>query len=162
MKKPEPTPRGTVRSSGCCGCGRWRGLGDCWPGGWKSGPKNQRNSSAGSLPPGPTPRIGTVAVDQGEFVLLGSEVLNLTEPRFTVKLKVNASDRAKLAVGQETLVDLKSSGQDSVPGVITQLDDTVTVADDKSQTYEGVVEVKEEPKGVDGASVSIEIGRAHV
>ncbi|MFM7225474.1 MAG: Calx-beta domain-containing protein, partial [Actinomycetota bacterium] len=102
-------------------------------------------------------RIGTVEVDQGEFVLQGGVVLTLTEPRFTVKLKVSASDRAELKIGQETIVDLESSGQDSVPGIITQLDDTVTVADDKSQTYEGVVEVQEEPRGVDGASVSIDV-----
>jgi len=102
-------------------------------------------------------RIGTVEVDVGEFVLQGGVVLTLTEPRFTVKLEVSASDRAELKIGQEVIVDLESSGQEAVPGIITQLDDTVTVADDKSQTYEGVVEVQDEPTGVDGASVSIDV-----
>src|SRR5690606_19353508 len=47
MKKPEPTPRGTS-CSGKFGSGRWRSR----PGGKKSGPKNQRKSSAGSWPDG--------------------------------------------------------------------------------------------------------------
>jgi multidrug efflux pump subunit AcrA (membrane-fusion protein) len=41
--------------------------------------------------------------------------------------------------------------------VITQLDENATVAEDGTETYEGVVEVSEEPAGVDGASVSIDV-----
>jgi hypothetical protein len=102
-------------------------------------------------------RVGTVEVDEGEFVLQGDVVLTLTEPRFTVKLSVTASDRAKLETGQDVIVDLEAGGQNALPGVITQLEENATVAEDGTETYEGVVEVNEEPNGVDGASASIDV-----
>jgi multidrug efflux pump subunit AcrA (membrane-fusion protein) len=102
-------------------------------------------------------RIGQVEVDEGEFVLQGAVMLTLTEPRFTVKLTVSASDRARLEVGQDVVVDLEAGGQDALDGVITELDENATVSEEGDETYEGVVEVTEEPKGVDGAAVSIDV-----
>jgi multidrug efflux pump subunit AcrA (membrane-fusion protein) len=101
-------------------------------------------------------RVGTVQVDEGEFVLQGEVVLTLTEPDFTVTLSVSPSDRSELAVAQAVTVELEAGGQE-VPGVIIELDDNATVADDGAETYEGVVDVTEELAGVDGASVSIDV-----
>jgi hypothetical protein len=102
-------------------------------------------------------RIGQVEVDEGEFVLQGAVVLTLTEPRFTVKLTVSASDRAQLELGQQVVVDLEAGGQDALSGIITELDENATVSEEGDESYEGVVEVTEEPKGVDGAAVSIDV-----
>ena len=43
-------------------------------------------------------RIGTVSVDDGEFILLGQQVLTLTEPDFTITLTLNPTDRGNLEV----------------------------------------------------------------
>ena len=107
-------------------------------------------------------RIGKVEVDEGEFVLQGAVVVTLTEPRFKIKLSVSATDRSKLEVGQEVTVDLEAGGQTGLDGVITQLDDNATVTEASGQSpaeesYEGVVEMKTEPKGVDGATASIDV-----
>jgi multidrug efflux pump subunit AcrA (membrane-fusion protein)/peptidoglycan hydrolase-like protein with peptidoglycan-binding domain len=107
-------------------------------------------------------RVGKVEVDEGEFVLQGAVVLTLTEPRFKVKLKVSATDRSKLEVGQEVTVDLDAAGQTGLEGVITQLDENATVTEASGGTpaeesYEGVVELRTEPKGVDGATASIDV-----
>lgn len=107
-------------------------------------------------------RIGKVEVDEGEFVLQGATVVTLTEPRFKIKLKVSATDRSKLEVGQEVTVDLEAGGQSGLDGVITQLDDNATVTEASGQapaeeSYEGVVELTTEPKGVDGATASIDV-----
>ena len=51
-------------------------------------------------------RIGTVSVDDGEFILLGQQVLTLTEPDFTITLTLNPTDRGNLEVGMEVEVEL--------------------------------------------------------
>lgn len=101
-------------------------------------------------------RVGTVNVDAGEFVLQGSPVLDLTEPRISVKLKLSGTERAKVDLGMATELQLEAGGE-QYPGIITQLDDTATVAQDKSETYEGTVEATGKLPDVDGASVSIDI-----
>lgn len=101
-------------------------------------------------------RVGTVNVDAGEFVLQGSPVLDLTEPRISVKLKLSGTERAKVELGMPTQLQLEAGGT-QYPGIITQLDDTATVAQDKTETYEGTVEATGKLPDVDGASVSIDI-----
>jgi multidrug efflux pump subunit AcrA (membrane-fusion protein) len=101
-------------------------------------------------------RVGTVNVDEGEFVLQGSTVLTLTEPVFTITLAVTPSDRAELEVGQVVEVGLEASGVD-LPGVIATLDDAATVDDAGGETYEGTVEVTGDFDAVDGAKVTIEV-----
>jgi multidrug efflux pump subunit AcrA (membrane-fusion protein) len=101
-------------------------------------------------------RVGTVEVDEGEFVLQGAPVVTLTEPVFTITMKVSPSDRAQLEVGQPATVKLKAGDQE-LTGLITSLDDAATVGDAGEELYEGVVEVKGELAAVDGASVTIEV-----
>lgn len=101
-------------------------------------------------------RVGTVEVDEGEFVLQGSPVLTLTEPVFTITLAVSATDRAKLKVGQEVGVELDSADQD-LPGVIATLDDNATISDSGEEQYEGTVEVQGELDAVDGARATIDV-----
>ncbi|MCP4792721.1 MAG: hypothetical protein GY882_05250, partial [Actinomycetia bacterium] len=100
-------------------------------------------------------RIGTVWVDEGEFVLQGKNVLNLTEPDFTIKIFASPSERAKLSVGQVVTVNLAAGDQES-PGVITELDDSAST-DGGSETYEGVVEATEDLVAVDGAVVTMDV-----
>ena len=57
-------------------------------------------------------RIGTVSVDDGEFILLGQQVLTLTEPDFTITLTLNPTDRGNLEVGMAVEVELQASDQD--------------------------------------------------
>lgn len=106
-------------------------------------------------------RVGTVEVDEGEFVLQGAVMLNLTEPQFTITMKVSPSDRAELEVGQAVTVDLTVGGQ-VLPGVIAALDDSATVGAQGEETYEGTVEVQGEIAAVDGATVSIDVTLAEV
>ena len=101
-------------------------------------------------------RVGKVEVDEGEFVLQGSVVISLTEPVFTITMKVSPSDRAQLEVGQSATVKLKAGDQDLV-GVISTLDDAATVGDAGEELYEGVITVTGELAAVDGASVSIDV-----
>ncbi len=104
-------------------------------------------------------RIGTVSVDDGEFILLGQQVLTLTEPDFTITLTLNATDRGNLEVGMAVEVELQASDQDAVPGVIIELDETATVSSDGSERYEGVIETSETLDAVDGANVNVDVTR---
>jgi hypothetical protein len=101
-------------------------------------------------------RVGKVEVDEGEFVLQGSPVVVLTEPVFTVKLIVSATDRAKLQIGQEVSVKLDSSDLE-LPGAIATLDDTATVDETGAERYEGTVAVQGDIDAVDGAQATIEV-----
>jgi multidrug efflux pump subunit AcrA (membrane-fusion protein) len=101
-------------------------------------------------------RIGTVEVDEGEFVLQGAPVLTLTEPTFTITLQVGPGDRADLEVGQSVMVSLDSADAD-LPGVIATLEDTATVSDQGEERYEGTVEVEGELDAVDGATATIDV-----
>jgi multidrug efflux pump subunit AcrA (membrane-fusion protein) len=105
-------------------------------------------------------RVGVVEVDEGEFMLQGDVLLTLTEPAFTVTMSLSPSDRSEVEIGMEVEVELAAGGQEEVPGVITELDDTATVTgegDNATESYEGVIEVTEELAGVDGASVTIDV-----
>ena len=104
-------------------------------------------------------RIGTVSVDDGEFILLGQQVLTLTEPDFTITLTLNPTDRGNLEVGMEVEVELQASDQDAVPGVILELDETATVSSDGSERYEGVIQTFEDLDAVDGANVNVDVTR---
>ena len=104
-------------------------------------------------------RIGTVSVDDGEFILLGQQVLTLTEPDFTITLTLNPTDRGNLEVGMEVEVEIQASDQDAVPGVILELDETATVTADGSERYEGVIQTFEDLDAVDGANVNVDVTR---
>jgi multidrug efflux pump subunit AcrA (membrane-fusion protein) len=104
-------------------------------------------------------RVGTVSVDDGEFILLGQEVLTLTEPDFTITLTLNPTDRGNLEVGMAVEVEIQASDEDAVPGVILELDETATVTGDGSERYEGVIETFEVLDAVDGASVNVDVTR---
>jgi hypothetical protein len=101
-------------------------------------------------------RIGKVEVDEGEFVLQGNVVLSLTEPQFTITMKVSPTDRAELEVGQAVSVDLKVGGQ-ILPGVISELNDSANVGAGGEELYEGTVTVTGDFSAVDGATVSIDV-----
>ena len=101
-------------------------------------------------------RIGKVEVDEGEFVLQGNVVLSLTEPQFTITMKVSPTDRAELELGQAVSVDLKVGGQ-ILPGTISELDDSATVGGAGEELYEGTITVTGEFSAVDGATVSIDV-----
>lgn len=101
-------------------------------------------------------RVGKVEVDEGEFVLQGSPVVTLTEPVFTVKLIVSATDRAKLSVGQEVVVSLDSSDLE-LEGVIATLDDTAVIDETGAEHYEGTVTVAGVIDAVDGAGATIDV-----
>jgi hypothetical protein len=101
-------------------------------------------------------RVGKVEVDEGEFVLQGAPVISLTEPVFTITMKVSPSDRAQLKIGQKTKVKLKAGDQE-LDGVIASLDDAAKVGDAGEELYEGVVNVTGELAAVDGASVTIDV-----
>ena len=101
-------------------------------------------------------RVGTVDVDEGEFVLQGAPILTLTEPVFTITLQVSASDRAELEVGQTVLVDMDSAATE-LEGVIATLEATATVDQAGAETYEGTVQVTGDFDAVDGARVTIDV-----
>jgi len=104
-------------------------------------------------------RIGTVSVDDGEFILLGQEVLTLTEPDFTITLTLDPTDRGNLEVGMAVEVEIQASDEEAVPGVILELDETATVTGDGSERYEGVIETFDVLDAVDGASVNVDVTR---
>jgi multidrug efflux pump subunit AcrA (membrane-fusion protein) len=101
-------------------------------------------------------RVGTVEVDEGEFVLQGAPVLTLTEPVFTITLQVGPGERAELEVGQTALVSLDAVDGD-LPGVIATLDDAATVDEQGAESYEGTVVVEGDFDAVDGASATVDV-----
>jgi hypothetical protein len=101
-------------------------------------------------------KVGTVAVEEGDYVAPGQSVLNITDPQFTVKLKVGAAERAELEIGQKAAVDL-SVGDQILDGVISSLDETAAVGPNGEQIYEGVVTVQSDFEAVDGATVSVDV-----
>ena len=101
-------------------------------------------------------RVGTVFVDEGQTVQLGQQLLNLTEPDFTINLSASPTDRSELVVGQAVTVEIEA-GDQSVPGTIVELDDAATITDGGNERYEGVVETDAELAAVDGAAVRIEV-----
>lgn len=101
-------------------------------------------------------RVGTVEVDEGEFVLQGAPVLTLTEPVFTITLAVSAGDRSELEVGQAVVVSLDGL-DDDLTGVIATLDDTASVSETGEEQYEGTVEVEGDLAAVDGARATIDV-----
>ncbi|MEM7287114.1 MAG: Calx-beta domain-containing protein [Actinomycetota bacterium] len=104
-------------------------------------------------------RIGTVSVDDGEFILQGQEVLTLTEPDFTITLLLSPTDRGNLDPGMAVRVELQASDQEAVPGFIVELDDNATIDASGGETYEGVVETQEPLGAVDGAGVNVDVIR---
>ena len=100
-------------------------------------------------------RVGRVSFDNGDFVQEGSEILKLTEPQFAITLFSSPTDRAKLKVGQEVMVNLDAGDQES-EGVITQLDDTAS-SGGGSELYEGIIETVDELIAVEGAVISIDV-----
>ena len=104
-------------------------------------------------------RVGTVSVDDGEFILLGQEVLTLTEPDFTITLTLNPTNRGNLEVGMAVEVEIQASDEEAVPGIILELDETATVTGEGSERYEGVIETLEALDAVDGASVNVDVTR---
>ena len=100
-------------------------------------------------------RVGTVFVEEGDYVQRGTPLFDLTEPEFTITLFASPTDRAKLAEGQSVTVNLDAGDQES-PGRIVELDDNATVSG-TSETYEGGVEAVEDLVGVDGAVVTIDV-----
>lgn len=100
-------------------------------------------------------RVGTVSVEEGDYVQRGTPLFDLTEPVFTITLFASPTDRAKLAEGQSVTVNLDAGDQES-PGTIVELDNNATVSG-SSETYEGVVEAVEDLVGVDGAVVTIDV-----
>jgi len=101
-------------------------------------------------------RVGTVEVEEGDYVQQGTPLFDLTEPAFTIRLTASPSDRAQLAVGQDVTVNLDAGDQES-PGTITELDDNATTSSTGTETYEGVVTAVEDLVGVDGAVVTIDV-----
>lgn len=101
-------------------------------------------------------RVGTVFVDEGQTVQLGQQLLNLTEPDFTINLFASPTDRSELVVGQAVTVEIEA-GDQSVPGIVVELDDAATITDGGTERYEGVVETEADLIAVDGASVRIEV-----
>jgi len=101
-------------------------------------------------------RVGTVEVEEGDYIQQGTPLFDLTEPAFTIRLTASPTDRAQLAVGQDVTVNLDAGDQES-PGTITELDDNATTSSTGTETYEGVVTAVEDLVGVDGAVVTIDV-----
>ena len=64
--------------------------------------------------------------------------------------------RSELVVGQAVTVEIEA-GDQSVPGIVVELDDAATITDGGTERYEGVVETEADLIAVDGASVRIEV-----
>jgi len=109
---------------------------------------------------GPT-QLGQVFVKEGQIIPTGTPLFSLTETNLTVSISVSAADRTKLKVGQPVTVEVQG-GDQSAPGVITQLDDFITTdksATQTSQTYQGKVQVRGDLGAADGTPVTVKVSR---
>jgi hypothetical protein len=101
-------------------------------------------------------RVGQVSVKAGDLVQPGAPIVSLTDTSFTVTLTASASDRTRLKVGDNVTVKLQG-GDAQASGVISQLDDNVSVDDTtKQQVYKGKISVGN-LGAADGATVSIDV-----
>jgi len=101
--------------------------------------------------------VSQVMVEEGDLAPAGTPLFSITETGFTVTLSASAADRGKLEVGQQVNVQVQG-GDTTVPGVITELDDTATVnPENQQQTYEGTVQVQGDLGAADGAPVTIDV-----
>ena len=107
---------------------------------------------------GPT-QLGQVFVKEGQIIPTGTPLFSLTETNLTVSISVSAADRTKLKVGQPVTVEVQG-GDQSAPGVITQLDDFITTdksATQATQTYQGKVQVRGDLGAADGTPVTVKV-----
>jgi len=105
---------------------------------------------------GPT-QLGQVFVKEGQIIPTGTPLFSLTETNLTVSIDVSAADRTKLKVGQAVTVEVQG-GDQSAPGVITQLDDFITTdKQTQKQTYQGKVQVKGDLGAADGTPVTVKV-----
>jgi len=105
---------------------------------------------------GPT-QLGQVFVKEGQIIPTGTPLFSLTETNLTVSIDVSASDRTKLKVGQAVTVEVQG-GDQSAPGVITQLDDFITTdKQTQKQTYQGKVQVRGDLGAADGTPVTVKV-----
>ncbi|MFN8025983.1 MAG: Calx-beta domain-containing protein [Acidimicrobiia bacterium] len=105
---------------------------------------------------GPT-KLGQVFVKEGQIIPTGTPLFSLTETNLAVTIDVSAADRTDLKVGQAVTVEVQG-GDQTAPGVITQLDDFITT--DKTtqkQTYQGKVQVKGDLGAADGTPVTVKV-----
>ena len=100
-------------------------------------------------------RVGRVYFEKEDFVASGAEILQLTEPAFTVTLFATPTARAKLSTGQQVEVRLDAGDQES-GGIISQLDDSASTTG-TSERYEGIVITESTLVAVEGAVVSIDV-----
>jgi multidrug efflux pump subunit AcrA (membrane-fusion protein) len=101
-------------------------------------------------------RVGQVFVKSGDMVTPGAQLFTLTDAKFTVTLSASPSDRTQLKVGQRVTVQVQG-GSNEAPGVISELDDFVTVdPTTKAQTYQGKISVGD-LGAADGATVTIHV-----
>ena len=84
-------------------------------------------------------RVGKVEVDEGEFVLQGAAVLSLTEPVFTITMKVSPIRSGAAEGGPSTPRSRLKAGDQTLEGSISSLDDSAKVGDAGAEIYEGVV-----------------------
>jgi hypothetical protein len=101
-------------------------------------------------------RVGTVAVDLGEFLPEGTELMTLTEDELTVTMTLAPSDRAELTAGLVATVEFAATGE-TAEARIVELDDTPSVDDGGIQSYEGEVEILGDLPAVDGATVNVDV-----
>ena len=105
---------------------------------------------------GPT-QLGQVFVKEGQIIPTGTPLFSLTETNLTVSIDVSAADRTKLKVGQAVTVEVQG-GDQSAPGVISQLDDFITTdKQTQKQTYQGKVQVRGDLGAADGTPVTVKV-----
>jgi multidrug efflux pump subunit AcrA (membrane-fusion protein) len=102
-------------------------------------------------------RVGQVFVKSGdEIPQPGFNLFTLTDTNFTVTLTATPTDRTQLKVGQSCTVELQD-GSAETTGVISQLDDNVTVdSTTGAETYSGKIAVGN-IGAADGATVTIDV-----
>jgi hypothetical protein len=101
-------------------------------------------------------RVGQVFVKAGDIVGPGTQLFTLTDSNFTVTLSASPSNRTQLKVGQSVTVQLQG-GSAQAAGVISQLDDYVTVnPSTNAETYAGKISVGD-LGAADGATVTIDV-----
>jgi len=101
-------------------------------------------------------RAGKIFIEEGQSLIDGAPLFEITEDDFSIRLNVSPNQRAELSIGMIADVKIEASDLETV-GEITELDENATITANGAETYEGRVDINTEFPAVDGSQAQVTI-----
>jgi len=101
-------------------------------------------------------RAGKVFIEEGQSLVDGAPLFEITEDEFSIRLNLSPNQRAQMAVGMVAEVEIDASDISTV-GDITEIDENATIGENGGETYEGRVDISSEFAAVDGSAAQVTV-----